>query len=190
MPAGDATFSQEAMSETFFLSNMSPQSVGLNRGQWSSLEKSVRKWAYHFDSLYVVTGPIFTEFIDTIGKENSIPVPKFYYKALLILSPVDTQSIAFILPNEKVKSYKKYHTSIDSLESISEINFFPCLPEKFEENYNSEFWFSFLSEITLPSHSKNQSLKSKTVQCEGTTKKGERCKIQINTSSKFCHSHQ
>ena len=41
-PAGDMTLSVEAMSETFFMSNMSPQVPGFNRGIWKSVEDQVR----------------------------------------------------------------------------------------------------------------------------------------------------
>ena len=44
-PAGDMTWSRSAMSQSFFLSNMSPQLPAFNRGIWRSLESAVRGWA-------------------------------------------------------------------------------------------------------------------------------------------------
>lgn len=52
-PAADMKLNQTSMSETFFLSNMSPQGAGFNRGIWSSVEDQVRKWAIEFDGLKV-----------------------------------------------------------------------------------------------------------------------------------------
>ena len=52
-PAGDMTFNAQAMSETFYLSNMSPQVPAFNRGIWKSLESLVREWAAKEDSIYV-----------------------------------------------------------------------------------------------------------------------------------------
>jgi endonuclease G len=40
-PAGDMTINSEAMSETFYLSNMSPQAPSFNRGIWQQLEAKV-----------------------------------------------------------------------------------------------------------------------------------------------------
>ena len=40
-PAGDMAWSKKAMSESFFLTNMSPQVPGLNRGMWRMLEEQV-----------------------------------------------------------------------------------------------------------------------------------------------------
>ena len=44
-PAGDMKWSRSAMSQSFFLSNMSPQLPAFNRGIWRSLESAVRGWA-------------------------------------------------------------------------------------------------------------------------------------------------
>ena len=43
-PAGDMVFSREAMSETFYMSNMCPQAAAFNRGIWKDLEDQVREW--------------------------------------------------------------------------------------------------------------------------------------------------
>lgn len=55
-PAADMALNKTSMSESFFLSNMSPQVPGFNRGIWSSVEDQVRKWALAFDGLDVATG--------------------------------------------------------------------------------------------------------------------------------------
>ena len=57
-PAADFAFDEKAMSETFYMSNMSPQKGSLNRGIWKDLETEVRLWAKNFGRVYVVSGPI------------------------------------------------------------------------------------------------------------------------------------
>src|SRR5665647_2534240 len=99
-PAEDMSFSEEAMSETFYLSNMSPQDPSFNRGIWSSLEAQVRDWASDYDSLFVITGPVLTSNKGTIGT-NKVSVPKYYYKVILDYCQPDIKMIAFLLPNEK-----------------------------------------------------------------------------------------
>jgi endonuclease G, mitochondrial len=191
MPAEDATFCDTAMSETFFFSNMSPQNGRFNSGQWRSLENAVRVWAYHFDSLFVITAPILNEFIDTIGVENIIPVPKYYYKALYAFTPTDTHTIAFILPNQKVKSFKNHFTTIDSLERHAEINFFPLtVPEKYEVVTNPDFWFNILKTTKLPAKKRTIKTETVSVQCSGITSKGNRCKNNTTNDNGLCHLHQ
>jgi endonuclease G len=73
-------------SETFLLSNMSPQKPGFNRGIWSSLEDAVRKLAQqeNIAEVYVVCGPLFRigEPIEVIG-DNKVVVPHAYFKSVL-----------------------------------------------------------------------------------------------------------
>ena len=53
-PAEDFEWSAEAMSDSFFMSNMSPQDPSFNRGIWKRLENRVRTWALENDGIYVV----------------------------------------------------------------------------------------------------------------------------------------
>ena len=79
-------------SETFLLSNMSPQKGELNRYIWRKLEKEIRVLNDISDILetYVVTGPIFNfdQPVATIGTNDlndvTIPIPHAYFKSVLI----------------------------------------------------------------------------------------------------------
>ena len=64
-PAADMKWSEEAMSESFYMSNMSPQAPGFNRGIWKSLESRVRSWAVENGTVYVVTGGILSPGLPT-----------------------------------------------------------------------------------------------------------------------------
>ena len=72
-PAADFSKNGLAMSESFYLSNMSPQHPSFNRGQWAALEKQVRRWVVDKGSLYVVTGAVLN---DPIGS-NQVSVPSY-----------------------------------------------------------------------------------------------------------------
>ena len=81
-PAADMSFSAKAMSESFYMSNMSPQAPQFNRGIWSKLEKQVRHFATKEKRIVVVTGPILpAEKNITIGA-NKVTVPQYYYKVI------------------------------------------------------------------------------------------------------------
>ncbi|KAG1049156.1 hypothetical protein G6F43_008500 [Rhizopus delemar] len=74
-PAGDAVSTQEAMDETFLLSNMAPQvGVGFNREYWAYFEAFVRDLTQSFADVYVFTGPLFlpqsTEGTSVLGNTN------------------------------------------------------------------------------------------------------------------------
>lgn len=147
IPAEDNSWDETAMDECFYLSNMSPQLPSFNRGIWKKLETKVRKWACQFGSVYVVTGPVFSDNMSFIGKKNKIAVPKYFYKAILYYSPTRIEAVAFIIPNEESKKELNYFAvSIDSLENmIKSYNLFYKLDDsienKVEAKVNIDFWF-------------------------------------------------
>jgi len=100
-------------SETFLLSNMSPQVPNFNRRIWKDLESAVRVLDATDDVLetYVISGPIFNfnQAIECIGETDNnkvtLPVPHAYFKSVL----AETRSGAlkmwsFILPNENLNN--------------------------------------------------------------------------------------
>lgn len=129
-PAGDMKWDRGAMSESFLLSNMSPQDPYFNRGIWKKLEQQVRDWAVEKDSIYVVTGPVLATVNSSIG-ENHVGVPGFYFKVLADLSPPDHSFIAFLLPNERSsEALERFALSVDSLELFTGYDFFASAPDK------------------------------------------------------------
>ena len=131
-PAGDLSWSADAMSCSFFYSNMSPQTPSFNRGVWKKLEEQVRDWAKLYDTIYVVTGPILEDSLPTIG-ENKVSIPKYYYKVILEYKRNSTKAIGFILPNEKLSfPLNNFIVSVDSVEQITGIDFFHQLPDTIE----------------------------------------------------------
>jgi len=58
-PAEDFDYSKRAMSESFYMSNISPQELWFNRGIWFKLEKKVRKLAIQHKKIRVITGTVF-----------------------------------------------------------------------------------------------------------------------------------
>ncbi len=184
-PAADMSFNYIAMSESFLLSNMSPQNASFNRGVWKKLEILVRTWGNYTD-IYVVTGPILNSCSTSIGG-NNVCVPNYFYK--VIYDPQNQKMISFILPNKKGnKSLNKYVCTTDSLEKITNIDFFPILENNLEERLESqihkELWTWTNSNNTYKS--KNTNLAN---QCKGITQKGKRCKNKIKKSKGYCYYH-
>lgn len=141
-PAADMTQNKTAMSESFYLSNMSPQTAGFNRGIWSVAESQVRKWALKYGDLYVVTGPIFKNNIGTIGA-NEVTVPGYYYK---IVFDGNDKMIGLILPHaSSSKSLDEFVVTVDQIEQQTGIDFFEGLEDQLENNLEGKFstsgWF-------------------------------------------------
>lgn len=141
-PAADMAFSEQAMSETFFMSNMSPQEPQFNRGIWRKLEAQVRKWTEKFGAVYVVSGPVLDlppESYKTIG-ENKVAVPDFFYKVILAATrdensgdEVAVAAIGFIIPNKKCDDpLWNYARTVDEVEAVTNLDFYSLLDDEIE----------------------------------------------------------
>lgn len=127
-PAADMAFSRQSMDESFFMSNMSPQVPGFNRGVWKRLETRVRSWAKRED-LVIVTGPILSG-VKYIG-QNHVLVPSYFYK--IVYSPSRGKMIAFALPNKPSNlPLQHFILTVDEIEQITGIDFFVEMHDKFE----------------------------------------------------------
>lgn len=143
-PAAVMAFDEEAMKESFYMSNISPQKPSFNRGGWRSLENLVREWAEVEDSLIVVTGPVFNEEAERIG-ENQVLVPDAFFKVILDITQPEIKTIAFLMPNEKIdKPLIEYALTVDELERRINYDFFARIPQKavdpLEEVLNTVNW--------------------------------------------------
>ena len=139
VPAADMKWSKLAMSESFYMSNISPQKPGFNRGIWKKLESHVRQWAIDNRRIYIVTGGILKGKLNSIGI-NAVSIPQYYYKVILDYSEPEIKGIGFILPNKKSnQNLQAYAVTIDQVEEVTGINFFYELPSKIEEEIESNF---------------------------------------------------
>ena len=153
-PAADFAFDKTAMSETFYMTNMSPQAGSFNRGIWKDLESTVRDWAKKFGRVYVVSGPILEKnagSYKSIGA-NKVSVPEYYYKVILAPlyedendknTPDDAKNIAaigFIFPNQKcTDTIFNYAVTVAEVEKRTGIDFFYELEDTAEKAAESDF---------------------------------------------------
>lgn len=138
VPAADMAFSEEAMSETFLMSNISPQEHTFNGGIWRELEELTRDWARDAGELYVVSAPVWEGTPRRIGR-TGVAVPSAYLKVLLDLTEPELKGIAFVIPNQmSADPLYRYAVSIDSAEALTGLDFFPeLLPDEVEGNIES-----------------------------------------------------
>lgn len=137
-PAADNKWSKKAMEESFLFTNMCPQNGNLNRGDWNEMEMACRKWAKKYGDLYIVCGPIlYKGKHKTIGK-NKVVVPEAFFKVVLRTGD-NPQAIGFIYKNTSGNRPKdSYVNTVDEVERITGIDFFPSLPDDVEKKVEAE----------------------------------------------------
>lgn len=132
-PAGEQKWSQEAMHNSFVMTNICPQKHELNSGAWKTLEEKERIWADRDSILVIVAGPIYNSpNPETIG-ETGVAVPDAFYKVLLAPYVTPVRAIGFVYPNMKCPgNMENYSTTVDEVERITGMNFFASLPDEIE----------------------------------------------------------
>lgn len=144
-PSADNRWSKQAMEECFYMSNMTAMKSALNRGRWSRLEDRARRWAIEDNEVFVVTGGVLKDGLPKIG-QHGVSVPHTFYKVIFDCSLPDLKMIAFMLPNEGSKdSLSIFAVSVDSVEKVTGLDFFPDLPDSLENalerDTSAKEWF-------------------------------------------------
>lgn len=185
-PIDDMKIDQTAMSEGYFMSNISPQSSAFNSGTWKELEEKVRTWVQTNGEVYVVTGGILKNNKGHFGV-NKVSIPGEYYKVVLDTDP-EYKVIGFIMNNAKgYGKLKSYAVSVDDIETITGIDFFPSLPDGIEEEIENEIDLDYWTLNVNKSASKN----ANAVQCKGIGRTSEvRCKNKTTDPYGYCKLHQ
>lgn len=139
VPAGDFAWNKELKDETFYYVNINPQTPTLNRGIWANLENMLRvKVLQLAEDAYVITGAVFSsEYIAQIGP-NGLCVPLAFFK--IIYFEKQEKMFAFMFDNN-IESYEgditDFQVTVDSIEKITEENFFDLLDDIIEERLES-----------------------------------------------------
>lgn len=203
VPCEDMSFDALAMKETFYYSNCVPQTSKLNRGQWKNLEQLVRNWTMDNDALDVIAGPVIERGLKRLGK-NRVAIPVRCYKVVLDYRSVPPKAIAFVMPNQDqaLAPVQTYVHSIDEVEALTGIDFFPELPDALENQLESQCdttpwnWQVSRKAESFPppkpvveSHEHPANGDTPSVQCAATTKKGERCKRYTHSPNGKCSQH-
>ena len=145
-PAGDMKWSEKAMRESFYLSNITPQRPGLNRGIWKELEEQIRLWARENGAVLIATGPVIpNEELSRLGK-NRVGVPRQFYKVLCMVVNNQLEGVGFLFENRDYGTtpLRQLMVPIDSVEQVTGIDFFPALPDaeerRMEATVHTDLW--------------------------------------------------
>ena len=141
-PAADMKWDEQVMKESFYLSNICPQNPNLNGGVWKDLEEQVRDLASQKGKIFVACGPIVNDASNTIGA-NEVVVPQAFFKVLLQEDNGEIHTIGFVYENKSGRQpMSTYAMTVDEVEKMTNIDFFPSLPDKIEKNVEAEIDFS------------------------------------------------
>ena len=142
VPAADAKWSQDAMNDTFALTNMCPQvGEGFNRDYWAHFETFCRDLAKRYPSVRIVTGPLYLPHRDpdgkwrvnyeVIGNPPNVAVPTHFYKVIYAEDGTNLPQSkvalgAFVLPNARIpneKSLSDFEVPLEAVERASGLEF-------------------------------------------------------------------
>lgn len=139
-PSADFKWSQKALSESYFYSNMSPQLGDFNREIWADLEGTIRGYLNRNSDteLYVCTGGILKDGLSVIERGvNKVSIPEQYWK--VVVDKKNKRGIGFLMPNKKADYPIEYFAkSIDEIEELTGIDFFAGLTDDVENEVESQ----------------------------------------------------
>ncbi|XP_063051814.1 endonuclease G, mitochondrial [Engraulis encrasicolus] len=141
--AANHKWSQKAMDDTFYLSNVAPQNPHMNQNAWNNLEKYCRSLSKHYVNVFVCTGPLYLPRPEPDGKmyvkyqvvgKNNVAVPTHFFKVLILEKPRgEVELRSYVMPNmpidEKIP-LERFLVPIESIERASGLLFVPNIMKR------------------------------------------------------------
>ena len=138
-PCADMKWSEQAMIESFYFTNVCPQDHDFNGGDWEQLEDLARRIARKKGALCIVCGPIVSD--NACGKlgQNKVTIPDSFFKAFLYQDSDGYHSIAYLIPNKQTgQPLSKYALSVNNLEALLGLDLFTHLDSSVQEAVESQ----------------------------------------------------
>jgi endonuclease G len=120
MAAADCGCDLTGIAESFYYSNICPQTRALNRGRWKSLEQYIRRFAQTYDSVLVWCGAVASSG-NQIGKVN---VPDYCWKIIYIKRLGAVEAYSFKNDTADTEIIENYRVPLDSIRRLSGLFFF------------------------------------------------------------------
>lgn len=137
-PAADMKWSEKAMEESFYMSNICPQNRKLNRDDWGDLEEKCREWAKKYGRVYIACGPIYDKASPKRIGKHQVAVPDRFFKVVLIYNRKAPIAMGFLFENKAHhQNLKNYMVKVDQVEEETGLDFFSKLPDDVENRIES-----------------------------------------------------
>lgn len=188
-PAGDMKQNYTSMKESFYMSNISPQKPGFNRGIWKKLETLVRAWGEESEIYVTTAGVLNIPGLGSIGM-SKITVPEKFYK--IIYSPSKQKMIGFLLSNiSSSKDLRSFVVSVDLIEELTGIDFYWELPFELQRRLESQVIIEGWDFSKKTNSNTSKKPKNISQQCNGIAKStGVRCRKKTTNENGYCYLHQ
>lgn len=131
-------FGPKAQADTFYMSNISPQSPALNRGVWRNVEHRIADlWPARWGEVWVIAGCI-SDSGETLG-ETGIDIPSKLWQIAVAQDGDEIRAIAVMMEQEVGwKAWPaRYIVTIDEIEELTGLDFFTELDDEEEEALES-----------------------------------------------------
>ena len=115
-PAADARCNAQHMEESFYFTNMAPQTPALNRGQWKNLEELTRQLALQHDSVFVRAG--------CVGQSHRVQrlaIPTHCWKVIQVKKTRETTAYVFPNSTTRTQSYMLHVVPVDSVRKLTRL---------------------------------------------------------------------
>ena len=146
-PSADFRWSGQALSESYYYSNISPQLPEFNRKLWADLESALRHYVItHNVPLHIVTMPVLDDGLSRVERSiNEVSIPKYFIKVAVDLE--HDRGIAFMMPNaESVDVLSSYALTIDEVEERTGYDLFNLIKSSnIESSIDKDHWFPELA---------------------------------------------
>lgn len=135
VPAADMKLNFTSMSETFYMSNMSPQRASFNRAIWKQLEDGIRKQVLIHGEAFIVTAPVLKPGLPKLS--SGVSIPEKFFK--IVYFPRANIMRAYLLENRSYKGqrYTEFQVTVDHVESLTKIDFFHNLEKSLQKSLES-----------------------------------------------------
>lgn len=138
-PAGDMKWSEKAMSDSFYMTNMCPQDPTLNQHWWERLESACRRWAKNEGAIYICCGPIFEGGEKDNGSEPKVMIPSAFFKVVLSLRQGHEKAIGFYYKNDDSRQpMGDAVRTVDEIEEMTGFDFFSLLDDEIETRVEAQ----------------------------------------------------
>ncbi len=160
--SADFRWSEKALQESYYYSNMSPQRASFNREGWARVESWLRSYVYEDPStqLIVFTAPVLHPGLPKIERSiNQVSIPEEFIKVAIDVK--NERGFAILMPNTLIeKPIESYVKSIDEIEAMLQLNLFfgldDALEEKIEASTDPSFWIpEFIEGNVVPLNPEN-----------------------------------